>query len=150
MAATVRSGAGTARAARTERAARGRARGAATAPPDDQARNEVHLRGRLAAPAVERQLPSGDLVAVFRLVVDRPPTRGSAVRVDTLDCAVFLADLRRRVARCEPGEVLEVEGALRRRFFRGAGGAASRYEVEVRALARQARPAAQGRATMAG
>jgi single-strand DNA-binding protein len=44
--------------------------------------------------------------------------------------------------------VIEVEGALRRRFFRTASGAASRYEVEVTVLSRVAR--AQDHATMAG
>jgi single-strand DNA-binding protein len=115
--------------------------------------NEVRIRGRLAAASVERILPSGDVVAMVRLVVDRPLVRGArptAARVDTLDCAIFKADLRRRVARWEPGDILEVEGSLRRRFFRAAGGAASRYEVEVAVLTRVARASLVERATMAG
>jgi len=107
---------------------------------DDTSLNHVHLRGRLASAALERELPSGDTVAIFRLVVDRPPRRESSARVDTLDCAVFRGDVRRRLLRCEAGDVLEVEGALRRRFFRAGGGAASRYEVEVTALRRSPRP----------
>jgi single-strand DNA-binding protein len=109
--------------------------------PDHAALNHVHLRGRLAAAALERELPSGDTVATFRLVVDRPPRHESSARVDTLDCAVFRADVRKRLLRCEAGEVIEVEGALRRRFFRAGGGAASRYEVEVAALRRTSRAA---------
>ena len=35
-----------------------------------------------------------------------------------------------------PGDVVEVTGALRRRFFRGGGGVQSRYDVEVSALRR--------------
>lgn len=111
-----------------------------TDPADDLATlNQVHLRGRLAAAAEERELPSGDVVAAFRLVVDRPPRAGSSARVDTLDCAAFKADLRRRLLRCEAGEVLELDGALRRRFFRTGGGPASRYEVEVSSLRRAPR-----------
>ncbi len=50
---------------------------------DEQApapsRNEVLLVGRVAAVAEERELPSGDLLSTFRLVVDRPPgVRGTA------------------------------------------------------------------------
>ena len=117
---------------------------------DPSACNEVRLRGRLAAEPVEKVLPSGDTVASFRLVVDRVPRPGSSARVDTLDCAAFRSDLRRRLVRCVPGEVIEVEGALRRRFFRAGGAAASRYEVEVASVTRAARGAARRGATMAG
>ena len=107
--------------------------------------NEVLLRGRLSAEPDERVLPSGDTVLTFRLVVDRPPRSGgsraatSGARVDTLDCAVFKADLRRRAKSWRAGDVLEVRGGLRRRFFRTGGGPASRYEVEVGSAARVAR-----------
>jgi len=115
--------------------------------------NDVHLRGRLSASPEQRELPSGDVVAVFRLVVDRPPRSASTVssaRVDTVDCAVFRADLRRRSASWEPGDVIEVSGSLRRRFFRTGGGPASRYEVEVLAASRVLRASAAARATMTG
>jgi single-strand DNA-binding protein len=36
-------------------------------------------------------------------------------------------------ARWSAGDMLEIQGALRRRFWRGAGGTASRCEVEVSA-----------------
>jgi len=39
--------------------------------------------------------------------------------------------VRRVAARWTGGEVIEVRGALRRRFWRGAQGAASRCEVEA-------------------
>lgn len=102
---------------------------------DSTARNEVLLVGRLAATPEERELPSGDVLASFRLVVDRPPaarapaTRGASV--DTLDCVVRGAGLRRAAQAWRSGDVLEVQGALRRRFFRTAAGTGSRYEVEV-------------------
>jgi single-strand DNA-binding protein len=94
--------------------------------------NAVVLRGRLAAPVQERTLPSGDLLATFRLIVARPPTsRSGAPTVDTLDCVVWAAALRRSTESWRPGDVVEVHGALRRRFWRSESGPASRCEVEV-------------------
>jgi single-strand DNA-binding protein len=139
----------TARADRGSRAADGRS----AAAPDVSAVNEVRLRGRLGAAPEQRDLPSGDPVVSFRVVVDRPPRSagsGSAVRVDTIDCTAFRADVRRRCRHWAAGDVVEVEGSLRRRFFRAAGGAASRYDVEVLAASRVARAPVPGRPTMAG
>jgi single-strand DNA-binding protein len=97
-------------------------------------------------------LPSGDIACVFRLVVERAPDRrrGPAVRVDSIECKAFTADLRRRIARFAPGDVLEVHGSLQRRFFRANGVPASRYDVVVTAAVRVARAPAGQRATMAG
>jgi single-strand DNA-binding protein len=98
-------------------------------------RNEVLLVGRLAAPAEERTLPSGDVLVTFRLVVQRPPGGRSTARrvptVDTLDCVAWRAPVRRSVLGWSAGAEVEVTGALRRRFWRGPTGAASRCEVEV-------------------
>jgi single-strand DNA-binding protein len=108
----------------------------------DEALNEIRLRGRLAAVPDERTLPSGDAVVTFRLVVDRPARSlrsASSARVDTLDCAAFAGPVRRRCRQWKPGDVLEVQGSLRRRFFRTGGGPASRYEVEVASATRVAR-----------
>ncbi|MEO8106587.1 MAG: single-stranded DNA-binding protein [Actinomycetes bacterium] len=107
--------------------------------------NAVHLRGRLSAPPVARELPSGDVVVTLRVVVARPerrrraPASGRAVTVDTIDCSVWAAALRRRVLGWGPGDEIAVEGSLRRRFWRGQGGAQSRYEVEVVKARREAR-----------
>ena len=115
--------------------------------------NEVRLTGRVSAPAEERELPSGDVIATWRLVVDRPPARRAVARegeearprsvVDTFDCVVRTARLRRSVRVLGPGDVVAVDGALRRRFFRAAGGPASRYEVEVAAVRRLSRQASR-------
>jgi single-strand DNA-binding protein len=103
-------------------------------------RNEVHLVGRLGAAPERRELPSGDILVQFRLVVDRTAqtgrrsTRTGARRtptVDTLDCAAWRKDVQRSLAACQAGDVVEVTGALRRRFWRSPGGAASRSEVEA-------------------
>ena len=63
--------------------------------------------------------------------------------VDWVDCAVWGGRLRRSVAGWGTGDVVEVQGALRRRFYRVAGAAASRVEVEARSgpLIRRAGPA---------
>lgn len=102
--------------------------------------NEVRLVGRVGAAPAERTLPSGDRVVTFRVVVERPESavRARAPRVDTIDCAAWRADVRRTVLRWQAGDVVSVTGALRRRFWRGPGGPASRSEVEV-AMARRLR-----------
>lgn len=96
---------------------------------ETQAVNTVVLAGRLAAAALERTLPSGDVITTFRLTVERPA--GERGRVDSIDCATDRARVRRTVLRAAAGDVLHVEGALRRRFWRGPAGLASRYEVRV-------------------
>jgi single-strand DNA-binding protein len=107
--------------------------------------NEVRLVGRLAAPAQERTLPSGEVLALWRVVVDRPATPvPEGVRpqtVDTLECVARKTALRRTAAGWSAGDVVEVEGALRRRFWRAPSGVASRYEVEVRRARRVSRAA---------
>lgn len=102
--------------------------------------NTVHLVGRLAAVPEVREMPSGDEAVVWRLVVDRaqPGTRG---RVDTLACIAWAAGPRRAALRWRAGDIVEVDGALRRRFWRTPTGAVSRYEVEV-LQARRVAPAA--------
>ena len=98
----------------------------------DSTDNYVLLRGLLAAEPLVRMLPSGDELCSFRLTVLRPEETHGRARSDSIDCASTRAVVRRTVARCSPGQRLEVSGSLRRRFWRSsAGTAASRYEVEV-------------------
>ncbi len=74
----------------------------------------------------------------FRVVVDRPPDKGATRRtVDVLDVACWQARVRRSALRLSPGDLVLVEGSLRRRFFVAGGGRASRYEVEARRAVRQ-------------
>ena len=105
--------------------------------------NEVRLVGRLAAEPVVRELPSGDILVQFRLIVDRPPGAAATGRrtptIDTLDCAAWRKDVQRSLRSCAPGDLLQVDGALRRRFWRAGAGAASRSEVEVLRVKRRAR-----------
>lgn len=105
--------------------------------------NEVVLVGRVSAAAEPRDLPSGDRLVTLRVVVDRPPVRGSTRRtVDVIDVACWTKRTQRVAERLAPGAAVRVEGALRRRFFAGAAGRASRYEVEADRLRRVRLPAA--------
>ena len=98
------------------------------------ARNEVILVGRLAAEAQDKELPSGDVLTSWRLVVDRGPAKRKlpeGVRpttIDTLECVAWLPAVQQTAANWCAGDVIAVEGALRRRFWRGGN---SRYDVEV-------------------
>ena len=142
--------------ASTARAAPARGAAAAARPGEGQGaaletRNEVVLVGRVAAPAEERTLPSGDLIATWRLVVDRPPGRRTvpegvrAATVDTLDCVAWGAGARRTARGLAAGDVVAVEGALRRRFWRAGPGAVSRCEIEVATVKRLSRAPAAAR-----
>jgi single-strand DNA-binding protein len=118
-------------------------------PADVPHRNEILLVGRLAADPADRVLPSGDVLTTWRLIVARGPARRPAARpgrspgVDTLDCVSADPEVRARVSAAPPGEVLRVEGHLRRRFFRTPAGPASRYEVEA-VTVRPVTPPAEG------
>jgi single-strand DNA-binding protein len=103
--------------------------------------NFVRLVGRVTAAGEPRELPSGDTVHTVRVVVPRAPRRGrDRPGVDTIDVACWTAAARRGAARLVVDDHVEVEGALRRRFFRTGTGAASRYEVEALVLRRWVRP----------
>ena len=94
--------------------------------------NEVTLVGRMSQPAEERVLPSGSELWKFRVIVWRPATASSRVTVDALDCVVWAKRPARSVASWRAGDVVEVKGSLRRRFFAPSGGGrVSRCEVEV-------------------
>ncbi|UMG92590.1 single-stranded DNA-binding protein [Nocardioides sp. TF02-7] len=104
--------------------------------PSTGSRNEVHLVGAVSGTPETRELPSGDLVCVARVVVPRTPVRvrGDGRRspsVDVIDCCAWDARPRRSLGGWQPGDEVEVTGALRRRFFRTGGATASRVEVEV-------------------
>ena len=77
-------------------------------------RNEVVLVGRITSPASERVLPSGDTITSWRITVDRDG---------------------------EGRDVVEISGAIRRRFWRAGAGLGSATEVEVQ-TAKRVSPAA--------
>lgn len=94
--------------------------------------NECRFEGRLSASAEEHIFPSGDVAVMFRLIVPRP----IAGQIDTINCRVDSARLRRRALALSPGSELTVAGSLHRRFWRSPTGPASRYEVVVTELRR--------------
>jgi single-strand DNA-binding protein len=96
-------------------------------------RNEVYIVGRLSKPPAERELPSGDVLLQWNVVVERDPAAraGSRVRHDTVECSTLRAGIRRTVSTWSPGDVVQVEGVLRHRYWQGPGGLGSKYEVEA-------------------
>ncbi len=94
--------------------------------------NEVRLVGRLSRVAETRELPSGDGVVTFRISVDRDnPGTASRQKVDSVPCAAWDARSRRTVTGWEIGDLVEISGSVRCRFFRSGRGLGSRVEVEV-------------------
>jgi len=94
--------------------------------------NDLLLRGRVSAPAVTKELPSGDLVVEFRLIITREKREG----VDTLDIAAWSAKSRRFAMNLKTDEWIEVSGSVHRRFWKSATGVASRWQVEALEIAR--------------
>ena len=109
--------------------------------------NQVFLRGRLPDEPAYRDMPSGDVLAVFRLTVKRPP--GGRAKVDSIECTAVSARVLRTLGRVRAGDEVEVTGSLHRRFWRSPAGPASRYSVEVetvRIVSRAGRTADASRA----
>ena len=100
--------------------------------PEDFSMNDCLLRGRVSAPAVDRELPSGEHVVEFRLIVKRDTREG----VDTLDIAAWNSKSRRTALSLKPGEWVEVSGSVRRRFWQAPTGAASRWQIEGESITR--------------
>ena len=98
----------------------------------DHSLNECFLRGRVSAQAVDRELPSGEHVVEFRLII----TRDSREGVDTLDVAAWSAKNRRTALSLKAGEWIELSGSVRRRFWQGPSGLASRWQIEAESITR--------------
>ena len=98
----------------------------------DYSLNDLLLRGRVSAQAVEKELPSGDKVVEFRLIVSRLERGG----VDTLDIAAWSSKMRRIALSLKEGEWIEISGSIHRRFWSGPTGVASRWQVEAAEIAR--------------
>jgi len=99
---------------------------------EDYSLNDVVLRGRVSQEAVEKELPSGDKVVEFRLIVTREKQSG----VDTLDIASWSAKSRRTALSLTPDEWVEVSGSIHRRFWSSPSGLASRWQVEALEISR--------------
>lgn len=99
---------------------------------EDFSFNNVLLRGRVSGEPSERELPSGDHVVEFRIVVGR----GSRDGVDTLDIAAWSAKSRRESLSLKSDEWVEISGAVRRRFWKAPSGVASRWQIEASEISR--------------
>jgi single-strand DNA-binding protein len=98
----------------------------------DYSLNDCLLRGRVSASATDRELPSGEHVVEFRLIVTRAEREG----VDTLDIAAWSAKSRRTALSLKPGEWVEIAGSIHRRFWQGPAGLASRWQIEGESITR--------------
>lgn len=98
----------------------------------DYSLNDCLLRGRVSALAVERELPSGDKVVEFRLIINRENREG----VDTLDIAAWSSKSRRSALSLKAGEWVEIAGSVHRRFWQSPAGLASRWQIESVSITR--------------
>ena len=96
--------------------------------------NDVRLVGRLTGEPVVVELPSGDALVTFRISVPRSssgPGQAPGRRVDSVPCTAWIPRLRRSIATWRTGDLVEVTGAVRCRFFQAGGATRSRVEVEA-------------------
>lgn len=99
---------------------------------EDYSLNDLLLRGRVSQEAIEKELPSGDKVVEFRLIVTRDKRSG----VDTLDIGSWSAKARKMALSLEADEWVEVVGSIHRRFWSAPTGLASRWQVEAVEISR--------------
>lgn len=93
----------------------------------DYSLNDLLLRGRVSAQATSKELPSGDKVVEFRLIITRSEREG----VDTLDIAAWSAKSRKIALTLQGDEWIEVSGSIHRRFWQSPTGVASRWQIEA-------------------
>lgn len=98
----------------------------------DKYRNQVSLIGRVSSTGISKEMPSGDTVIEFRVVIGRDDRDG----VDALDIAVWRSNLKKRALGLKEDEWISVKGVIRRRFWRVGGALSSRWQVEARELTR--------------
>ncbi len=107
--------------------------------------NEVYLVGRVTSLAIEKELPSGDKVVEFRVVIGRakstsstrsPKSRTGKKEVDSLDIAAWSSKTRKTALSLKVDTWVEIHGAVRRRFWQAPSGLASRWQVEASTVAR--------------
>ena len=95
--------------------------------------NDVRLVGRLTGEPVVVELPSGDALVTFRISVPRGTSAPTGQRVDSVPCTAWAPRLRRSILTWRPGDLVEVSGAVRCRFYQAGGATRSRVEVEATA-----------------
>lgn len=90
----------------------------------DYSLNDVALRGWVTTAPVKHELPSGDLITKFRIAITRP--EGG---VDTIDLEAWSPETQRVALKLQDGDWIEINGSIRRRFWKSGSGLASRWQV---------------------
>lgn len=100
--------------------------------------NQVQLVGRVSCEVQEKELPSGDVIATFRLVVPRVRSLKTKTKqsVDVFDCTAWNATTKRSALRLKIDDTVRVEGELRRSFKRAAGAPMSFVGVDISTCSR--------------
>jgi single-strand DNA-binding protein len=79
-------------------------------------RNEVHLVGEVSTLPAEREMSDGRGAVTFRLDV-RVHSDGGMLR-DSLDITLYGARARKSALSWDVGDVVEIEGVVRRKFYK--------------------------------
>jgi single-stranded DNA-binding protein len=107
--------------------------------------NEITLVGRLSGEPEWRSLPEGRHVAVWRLIVEHRGARSPQDGIDTIRCVAYEPAVHEGMRGWRHGDLIEVRGALRHRFWRAADGPRGLYEVEAAsAVPRRSAPSRTG------
>lgn len=109
----------------------------------EEHRNEVVLVGEVTVPPEERLLADGTRVVTFRVDVARDAETGPGR--DSVECTARAGRLRRSLAVWRTGDVVEVTGALRRRFYRVGPASRPFVVVEVERARRLSTPVTRRR-----
>ena len=93
--------------------------------------NEIVLVGRLSGEPEWRELSDDDQVAVWRLIVERRGGRSPQDSIDTIRCVTYDPRIQAGIRTWTHGDLIEVRGSLRHRFWRSPTGPRGLYEVEA-------------------
>ena len=107
--------------------------------------NEIVLVGRLSGAPEWKPLPEGGQVAVWRLIVEHRDARSPQDAIDTIRCVTYAPSVQEGIRDWRHGDVVEVRGSLRHRFWRGPDGPRGLYEVEAAIAVRRSRGEPGGR-----
>ncbi len=99
--------------------------------------NEIVLVGRLSGVPEWKALTGDEQVAVWRLIVEHRNARSPQDAIDTIRCVTYDAAVQEDVRGWGHGDVIEVRGALRHRFWRASSGPRGLYEVEAAHVVRR-------------
>ncbi len=93
--------------------------------------NEIVLVGRLSGEPEWRMLSGDEQVAVWRLIVEHRGARSPQDGIDTIRCVTYDPTIQAGVHTWSHGDLIEVRGSLRHRFWKSPTGPRGLYEVEA-------------------